>query len=253
MTGAVVVGSTSPQGLWTVVQDSGSPGFEWGRITWNTEPQGSEPEGTDIVVEARTADTEAGLGGQPFAPVNNGELFSLFGQYIEVRVTLKAAADGTSPVLSDIRIQPAYVAVPVDIKPESCPNPLNVKDKGALSVAIVGTEDFDVTQIDSASVRLGGASPLRWSVEDSAIPYEPYLGKQDAYDCLEYYPDEYGAFDGIPDLTLKFKTQEVVTALGDVSDGDVLVLELGGNLLDEFGGGAILGEDVIIIAIKGKE
>ncbi len=156
-------------------------------------------------------------------------------------------------MLSDIRIQPAYVAVPVDIKPESCPNPLNVKDKGVLSVAIVGTEGFDVTQVDPASVRLEGVSPLRWSVEDSAIPYEPYLGKQDAYDCIEYYPDENGAFDGVPDLTLKFDTQEVVTALGDVSDGDVLVLELEGNLLDEFGGGAILGEDVIIIRKKGKE
>ena len=30
MTGAVVVGSTSPQGFWTVVQDSGEAGFEWG-------------------------------------------------------------------------------------------------------------------------------------------------------------------------------------------------------------------------------
>ncbi len=253
MTGAVVVGSTSPQGFWTVVQDSESPGFEWGRITWNTEPEGSQPQGTDIVVEARTADTEAGLGGKTFQPFANGELFSLFGRFIEVRVTLKAAADGTSPVLSDIRIQPAYVAVAVDIKPESCPNPLNVKDKGVLSVALVGTEDFDVTQVDPASVRLEGVSPLRWSVEDSAIPYEPYLGKQDAYDCIEYYPDEYGAFDGVPDLTLKFNTQEVVTALGEVSDGDVLVLELAGNLLDEFGGGAFLGEDVIIILIKGKE
>jgi hypothetical protein len=87
-------------------------------------------------------------------------------------------------------------------------------------------------------------------VDDSAIPYEPYLGKQDAYDCIEYYPDEYGAYDGIPDLTLEFKAREVLAALGDVSDGDVLVLELEGYLRDEFGGGAILGEDVIIIIAK---
>ncbi len=58
---------------------------------------------------------------------------------------------------------------------------------------------------------------------------------------------------GVPDLTLKFKTREVVAELGDVNDSDVLVLELAGNLLDEFGGGAFRGEDVIIIAIKGKE
>jgi hypothetical protein len=253
MTGAVVVGSTSPQGIWTVVQDSGIPAFGWGRITWNTEPEGSEPDGTDIVVEARTAESEAGLGGEIFQAVANDELFSLFGRFIEVRVTLKAAADGKSPVLSDIRIQPAYVEVAVDIKPESCPNPLSVKDKGVFSVAIVGTEDFDVTQVDPASVTLAGVSPLRWSVEDSAIPYEPYLGKQDAYDCIEYYPDEDGAYDGVPDLTLKFNTREVVLALGDAGDGDVLVLELEGYLRDEFDGGAILGEDVIIITKKDKE
>jgi hypothetical protein len=253
MTGAVVVGSTSPQGFWTVIQDSGVPGFEWGRVTWNTEPEASEPEGTEIVVEARTADTEAGLGGATFQSVASDELFSLFGRYIEVRATLKAAPGGTSPVLSDIRIQPAYVEVAVDIKPESCPNPLNVKEKGAFSVAIVGTAEFDVTQVDPATVTLAGVSPLRWSVEDAAIPYEPYLGKQGAYDCSEYYPDEYGIYDGIPDLTLKFKAREVVAALGDVSDGDVLVLALEGYLKDEFGGGAILGEDVIMITAKDKK
>lgn len=107
MTGTVVVGSTSPQGIWTVIQDSGTPGFEWGCITWNQEPQGSEPPGTEIVVEARAADTEAGLGGQTFQPVLNGELFSMPGRYIEVRVTLKASPEGVSPVLSDIRIQPS--------------------------------------------------------------------------------------------------------------------------------------------------
>jgi hypothetical protein len=106
MTGAVVVGSTSPQGFWTVIQDSRTPGFEWGRILWNTEPEGNEPSGTAIVVEARSADTEAGLGGQTFQTVANGELFSMFGRYIEVRVTLKASPGGVSPVLSDIRIQP---------------------------------------------------------------------------------------------------------------------------------------------------
>jgi PKD repeat protein len=107
MTGAVVVGSTSPQGFWTVVQDSQTPGFAWGRIIWNTEAEGSEPAGTAIVVEARTADTEAGLGGQNFQPVVNGELFSMSGRFIEVRVTLKANLEGDSPVLSDIRIQPS--------------------------------------------------------------------------------------------------------------------------------------------------
>jgi hypothetical protein len=85
------------------------------------------------------------------------------------------------------------------------------------------------------------------------MPYEPYLGKEGAYDCIEYYPDEDGVFDGILDLTLHFKAQEVIAALGDVSDGEVLVLELGGNLREEFHGGPFVGEDVVVVLKKGKD
>jgi streptogramin lyase len=105
MTGVVSLGSTAPQGTWTVVQDGGMAGTLWGTITWNTEPQGSEPPGTSITVEARAADTEAGLGSQSFIPVGNGVDFSLVGRFIEVKATLVPDAVGTSPVLSDIRVQ----------------------------------------------------------------------------------------------------------------------------------------------------
>lgn len=105
MTGIVGISQTSPQGLWAVVQDSRTRGYEWGRIIWNGEPEGSEPPGTAIVVEARTSNTEAGLGSAPFKTVENGELFSMFGRFVEVRVTLKASPEGASPVLSDIRVQ----------------------------------------------------------------------------------------------------------------------------------------------------
>lgn len=156
MTGAVVVGSTSPQGIWTVIQDSGVVDFEWGRITWNTEPEGDEPEGTAIVVEARTANTEAGLGGATFQPVMNGELFSSFGQFIEVRVTLKANEYGESPVLSDIRVQPALIEVGLDIKPGSYPNSINLKrTTGVVPVAVLGSEDFDIASIDVTTLRFG--------------------------------------------------------------------------------------------------
>ena len=156
MTGAVVVGSTSPQGFWTVVQDSGEAGFEWGRITWNTEPEASEPVGTEIVVEARTSDSEAGLGGAAFVPVSSGELFSSFGRFIELRVTLKASPEGLGPVLSDIRVQPALIEVDVDIKPGSYPNSINIKrTTGVIPVAVLGGDDFDVSTIDVSTLRFG--------------------------------------------------------------------------------------------------
>jgi len=135
-------------------------------------------------------------------------------------------------------------AQPLDIKPGSCPNPLSVKEKGVLPVAILGTEFFDVTQVDPASIRLEGIAPLRWSLEDVATPYEPYFGKGDAFDCNECGPD------GYMDLTIKFKAQEVVAALGEVMDGEVLVLHLIGNLKEEFGGTRFFGEDVVLIVMK---
>ena len=137
-------------------------------------------------------------------------------------------------------------AVPVDIKPTSCRNPLNVKEKGVLPVAILGTADCDVTQIDPTSVMLEGITPLSWALEDVATPYEPYAGKADAFDCTEE-----GA-DGYMDLTLKFDAQEVIAALGDVEDGQVLVVHLMGSLKEEFGGSDFFGEDVIVILKKGK-
>jgi len=134
---------------------------------------------------------------------------------------------------------------PIDIKPQSCPNPLNVKKKGVLPVAILGTEDIDVTQIDPATIELEGVAPLRWDWEDVATPFEPFLGKEDCMeDCTTDGPD------GWLDLTLKFDAQEVVAALGAVEDGECWVLTLTGNLL---GGTPIeFGEDVIIIIKKGK-
>lgn len=139
---------------------------------------------------------------------------------------------------------PDVIAVGVDIKPQSCRNPLNVGSKGVLPVAILGTGDIDVSQIDPATVQLEGVSPLRWAMEDVATPFEPFTGKADAYDCTTEGPD------GFMDLTLKFNHQEIIAALGPVSDGDVLVLQLTGNLLPDFGGTPIVGEDVVVILNK---
>jgi hypothetical protein len=54
------------------------------------------------------------------------------------------------------------------------------------------------------------------------------------------------------DLTLKFDAQELVAALGDVSDGDVLILTLTGALKPDYGGTPIIGGDVVWILSKGK-
>ena len=133
--------------------------------------------------------------------------------------------------------EPPTLLVSIDIKPGSCPNPLNVKSKGVLPVVILGTEDFDVTEVSSAL--LEGVEPIRIDYDDVATPFEGAL-----CDCHEVGPD------GYLDLTLKFDTQEIVAALGDVEDGDVLPLTLLVTLVD---GTVIEGSDCIIIRKTGKD
>lgn len=140
--------------------------------------------------------------------------------------------------------------VPVDIKPSSCPNPVNVNSKGVLPVAILGTDELNVSEIDATTIQLEGVSPLRYDYEDVTTPFEPYEGKLNVSDCnAVQYPD------GNTDLTLKFDTKEVLTAvktsLGrELKDGEILTLNLSGELS---GDTKIKGEDVIIIKSKGKK
>ncbi len=137
---------------------------------------------------------------------------------------------------ANIRITTAFfdlipAKVSVDIKPQSYPNPLNVRSKGVIPVAILGTSNFNVMNIDVVSISLEGVSPIRSGYEDVAES----LTEDD---------------DGALDLTLKFDTQEIVKALDDIEDGESRVLKLSGNLTD---GTPFEGEDVVVIKKKGKK
>jgi hypothetical protein len=134
--------------------------------------------------------------------------------------------------------EPEIITVELDIKPQSCPNPLNTNSKGVLPVAILGTMDFDVYDVDPATVLLEGVPPLRWNYEDVTTPVEP---RYDTCDCTTE-----GA-DGYMDMTLKFDRQAIVAALGAVSDGDVLVLTLTGMTYDST---EIEGRDCVRIIKK---
>ena len=126
------------------------------------------------------------------------------------------------------------ITVTVDIKPGGCPNPVNVESNGVLPVAILGAGDFDAAGIDAASIELAGVRPIRSSIEDVAGP----AAETSDCNCGEDGPD------GIDDLTLKFKTQEIAGALGEVNTGDVRTLTLTGVTQDET---PIEGSDCITI------
>ena len=234
MTGIIAKTITTKIGTWNVVYDSGIDGLPWGTISWND----LTPEGTSVIVEVRSSID--GVTWSSWETTTNEVLLSSTpdGRYLEVKVTLQIISGDVSPILYDLTIQSVVQFVAFDIKPQSCPNPLNVKDKGTIPVAILGTADFDVMNIDPVSLLFEGVAPIRWAVEDEATPV---AGEQ--CDCTTEGPD------GFDDLTLKFDAQEVVAAIGLVNNGDELVLTITGNLLD---GTPIEGSDCVIIKSKDK-
>lgn len=159
---------------------------------------------------------------------------------------------GTYGLVTQFTVIPAVTMVPLDIKPETCPNPVNLNASGVLPAAIAGTPTLDVTQIDPASIRLVGVAPNRYSLEDETTVYEPLSGKDEASDCTTQ------GRDGTVDLLLKFDIPQLAAAVRaelkrDCVDGEVLVLTLTGKMLESAGGASIQGEDVVVVVKAGKK
>ncbi len=162
-----------------------------------------------------------------------------------------------------VRVCPRGIAVDLDIKPQSCPNPLNTSGgappvarfggedldgdiidppaselgESVLPVAILGANHFEASTIDPNSVRLEGVSPLRWNLEDVAAPVE----SDDTCECTTAGPD------GYDDFALKFSKREVLTALeaqAPFVDREVRVLTITGMTWD---GTPIVGHDCVVI------
>ena len=132
------------------------------------------------------------------------------------------------------------VSVTIDIKPGTSPNPLNFKNKGILPVAILGSEDFDIFNLDPVSVRLEGIAPIRSSYEDVSTFV---VDTENGFVCATEGPD------GYLDLTLKFDTQEIINTLGYVEDDDILLLTL---TVKDNDGVLRAGTDCVIIIKENK-
>jgi hypothetical protein len=107
--------------------------------------------------------------------------------------------------------------VDVDIKPGSDTNPINLKSKGVIPVAIVTTDDFDATTVDPLSVRFGPA-------EATEAHERGHLEDVDG--------------DGDIDLMLHFRTQET-----GIQPGDTEACLIG----ETFNGDALRGCDSIMV------
>jgi hypothetical protein len=140
--------------------------------------------------------------------------------------------------------------VAVDIKPGSCPNPLNVVARGRVPVAIAGSASLDATGVDPASIRLEGVAPLRWSLDDVTSPHYPASDTDSDLDCTS------GQADGFPDLSLSFHAPTLVDAIvqrlgREPKHGEVLRLLLTGRLAAPVAGGSFWGEDLVRILNSG--
>ena len=79
--------------------------------------------------------------------------------------------DGTDfgdPVEATVTISLLNYDSGVDVKPGSDENPINLKSKGVIPVAIYTTEGFDATTVDPSTVKFGPseASPVHYAFED---------------------------------------------------------------------------------------
>ena len=90
---------------------------------------------------------------------------------------------------------------PIDIKPGSDPNSINLKSKGVVPVAILGSAIFDVTTVDVTTLEFG---------PDSATTAHDLTDPMVYADHLQ---DVNG--DGFMDLVCHFKTQEAGLVKGD--------------------------------------
>jgi DNA-binding beta-propeller fold protein YncE len=170
-------------------------------------------------------------GGMDVSP--DGSRLILTGSVDQVRSDFATIAYDTG---TKVATGPAPLAVPLDVRPDQCPNRLKIGSAEDLSVAIAGAPGLDVRQIDPASLRLKGLAPRSSSLTDVTTPYRPYTGRTRPSQCINPGPD------GTRDLSFKFAGSSLAKALGPHAAGDVVVLHVTGKLKD---GTRIAGEDVV--------
>jgi len=137
--------------------------------------------------------------------------------------------DGNPRIVNEIVDMGAYelqmIPLSLDIKPGDCPNPLNTntRGKGVLPMAILGTESFDVNDINADSIKINETVlPVHTPrIEDVSAPAE-------GEDCECQISDP----DGRDDMVIHFMRRDVILALGldDLEVGTVVPITVRGTL-----------------------
>lgn len=136
----------------------------------------------------------------------------------------------------------------LDIKPDSCPNPVNPTSKGVLPVTLVGSIDFDVTMVDLDSLTLARGDGVGESITPLSNRRGPRIDIEDVTTPVSDEPCMCHNLsgDGIDDLSLKFSTAVLSRAfmLNTLPDGETIELVLRGTLQD---GTTLEATDCIVI------
>jgi hypothetical protein len=175
------------------------------------------------------------------------------------RQTLKAflVAAVFALIFSCTTVFAADAQVPVDIKPGSCTNPVNIKSNGVLPICILGG-DPGVGGLDVATIDLKQPVTLKATVkgQEYSLGIAPF--KKPVIDDVTSPPTEETCDEEIPDgfkdLLVRFKVKALVQDLTDqgavLTNGEVVILTIGASLIDET---TIEGSDSIVIKKPGKK
>ena len=129
------------------------------------------------------------------------------------------------------------VVATLDIMPGSCPNPLNVRRRGIVRIAVVGDSAFDVTEIGVDSLLLTRADGVGEGVQPITRRSGRMASLKDTSAPLFGAPCtcQDGGGDGVDDLVLRFSAREMIRSLElhRLPHNASVVLTLGGSLLDE--------------------
>jgi len=170
---------------------------------------------SSIAVSARNLAIGAG-----YAASATPNAYFFDGLIDEVRIWNKALDEG------EIAYNYNLGGVTIDIKPGSDPNSINLKSKGVIPVAILGSVTFDVTTVDVTTLKFGpNLASTAHDLTDSIV-YADHL--QDVN------------VDGFTDLVCHFKTQKLGLVEGSTE----------ATLIGETNGLPFTGTDLVRIVGK---